>query len=190
MNNKGLTLFEVIISIAISSIVLLMLTQMLTMNVKISNDIEKNKIMFDQATSIADTLKNEIFELETQKVELIDDGDPNTIIILFTHEYDITINPSDGTLERNYDNPVTATLVYNIEEETITFDGRLLHSSNTKILEGTTFEVIRVDEAYCATNPDTAVCKEGIIKMTLVMTYELSNGNRIDTKEYVTTIIV
>lgn len=190
MNNKGLTLFEVIISIAVGSIVLLMLTQMLTMNLKITSKAEKDKILFDEATTIADQLKNDIFELETQKVELIDNGDPNTIEIRFTHEYDIVIDPDTGVLERNYDNPVVGTLIYNISEESLRYNGEMLHNASTKVLLGTTIEVLRIDEDYCSTNPDTKVCKEGILKLSLVLTFELSNGNRIDQKEYVTTIII
>lgn len=190
MNKNGYTLFEVIISIAVASIVLLMLTQMLTMNISITNKIEKEKILFDQTTTISDTIKNNIFELEVHSVREFDDNDDNTIVIHFVHEFDIMIDPDTGVLGPNFDNPVTDVLIYNIEEETLRYNGDLLHNSSAKVLLGSTIELIRVDDEFCAVNPDDQICQEGVVKLTLILTYELANGNRINQKEYVTTIIV
>ncbi len=192
MNNKGFTLIEVIISIAVSSIILVMLTQMLSMNLKLTNTIEKDNILFTQSISISDNIQNGVFELQAQKVELISDDDSATVIHI-THEYDITIDNVSGVLSRNYDNPVVDILIYDKDNQSITYNGVKLHRDTIKIMEGSSITFVPVDANTCTTDPDSELCKEGIIILDLIITYQRDledESTQIDPKQFVSTIII
>lgn len=191
MNNKGYTLFEVVISIAVASLVLTMLTQMLATSVKMEATIERESLLFNQSTSITDTIQNEIFEFQAHNVELVSDTDASTIIRI-THEYDIVINDS-GVLAPDFSNPQEVLLVYDKINETITFDGEMIHSANAKILEGSSITLIALNEEVCTDDPESDLCQEAMIKLDLIITIQrdlLDPETRVQEESFTSTIII
>jgi hypothetical protein len=178
---------------AISSIILLMLTQMLSLNLQITNKIEKDNILFNQSTSITDTIQNNIFTLQAQKIELSDQSTDRRTIILITHEYDIIIDPISGVLGPNYDNPITDILIFDKDEQSITYNGVSLHSSHILIDEASSISILRLDEEACTADPTLTICNEGILKLDLTIIYQRDLEDiqtQIEPKQFVSTIII
>ena len=185
-NEKGFTLFEVIISIAVSSIILVVLTQLLSMTLVTKAEIEYDNKVFNQGINIAEKIRANVFTLQAHSVSIVEGANITTVTI--SHDYDIAVNV-DNVLERNYDNPILQDLVYNVTSESLTYNSEALHSQYTRILPGSSITIIPLNEALCTSDPTNDICSQGIIKLDLYMVYEI-NGNPGDIKHYVFTIIV
>jgi len=188
LNQKGVTLFELLISIIVGSIVISMLMSILAMSVKAKATLDSTNKMLNESYIISETIQHNIFNLGPQQIELIEDSATQTVIHI-THLYDITTD-TNNVIVRDYGapNPITDVLVYDKVTEEITYNGVLLHSNNVNITVGSSIELISIDSATC----DLAVeaCEEGIIKLTLFISIELDNGGIVNPRKFVTTIII
>lgn len=197
LNNKGLSLIEVIISLAISSIVLLMLTQMLSMNLQMKNKIEIDNILYNQSSNITNAIKNDAFDIQAQKIELqvnTDSGDTRQVILI-SHIFDVKIDTVSGEIIRDIlAEPIVHELVYDPDLQQITLDGNLIHSEHIKITDGSTITVIPRDKEVCESAEATEYSCEGVIlKLDLQITYQrdlTSETTLIDPKQFVSTIII
>ncbi len=188
LNQKGVTLIELIISIVVGSIVISMLMSILAMSIKAKTTLDITNLMLNESYVISETIQYNIFDLGPQELELIEDSETQTVIHI-THLYDITTN-NNNIIERDYGspNPIVDELIYDKVNQQITYNGELLHSDNVYITEGSSIELISIDSDSCdlANEP----CEEGIIKLTLFISVELNNGGIINPKEFITTIII
>jgi len=188
LNNKGLTIIEVLISIAVGSVVIMMLMQMLAMNVTARQRFDYLNRMTNESYNISEEIRLNIFNLQPHSIEIITDNSNETIINI-NHEYDITVG-AGNIIIRDYSAAETNVLRYDKINETLAYDGQLLHSANVKVEAGSILSLISIDPTACAADPGLDICKQGILKLDLILTYELSGGNRLDPKQFVTTIIV
>lgn len=199
-NNKGFTLIELIVSIAVASIVLIILMQMLFMSVQAKNYTYINSTLQTEAYLLAEDIRFTAFNHETQYVA-IDKTDPNLVKLILIHRYDIGIT-SGGAIgwedvpeaERNIE------IVFNKNDNTIykSTDGinyTAMHSPNiyfeSAIDQETTFDVESVDAVCDPANPPALEggCEDVVITLTLyISVYE--NGALVDIQEFVTTIII
>jgi len=187
-NQKGVTLIELLISIVVGSIVISMLMSILVMSVKAKASFDSNNKVLNESYIIAEYIQFQAFELGTQEIELIEDSGLRTEIHL-THLYEITTDV-DNVIIRDYGapNPIIDILIYDKVTEQITYNGELIHSSNVFMTVGSSIELISIDDIVCDLSIEP--CEQGIIKLTLNITVQLSGGGFLSPKEFVTTIII
>ena len=201
MNNQtvkidqlGVTLLELLISIVVGSIVISMLMSVLVMSLSAKATFDADNKMLNESYYIAEYIQFQIFELGPQEIEVITDNGTETVIHI-THLYDITTD-EDNVIVRDYSapNPIVHILTYTKGEfGSITYEDELgvvttLHSSNVYITTGSAIELVSIDDTVC----DLAVeaCDQGIIKLTLNIMIELSGGGYLSPQEFITTIII
>lgn len=187
-DQSGLTIIELLISIAIGSVVMVMLMQMLVMNIRTQRLVEFENMVIDQSYLLGERIQANVFNLQPHSIEIVEDS-PTQTIIHITHEYDITVGVGNVII-RDYSNPVTDILTYDKVNQQLTYNGNLLHSSKIKIENGSSVSLIEIDPDTCAIEPSNDICDDGIIRLELIISYEYSEGNRSDTRTFVTTIIV
>ncbi|MEC9484400.1 MAG: prepilin-type N-terminal cleavage/methylation domain-containing protein [Candidatus Izemoplasma sp.] len=185
-NNNGLTLLELLISIVVGSIVITTLLSILTLSVQARSDLEVRDRMKTESYIFVEQIRLNLFELQVQSVELIENSKTQTVID-FTHEYDITLD-ENGVIQRDYSNPVTERLVYDKINQIITYEGVRIHSNNVFFTTGTTLELISIDPGTCDLSVEK--CDEGVLQLTLAITFEFNDGSRVDSQTYVTTLLI
>lgn len=194
-HNAGVTLIELLISIAVGSLVLMMLMQMVVMNITARRVFEYQNKVTEQSLLITDVIRKNLNTLQPQRVDRTETA--TEITITFTHEYDITLNSGTGALERTPNADPPDVLVYNKTNQTLTYNGVLLHSSNLKILSGSTITLDYYQDTVpnpltCSdiTEPKAnSICGDGIVTLTLIIAWEL-NGILQETYTFTTNIIV
>lgn len=195
VRTAGFTIIELMISIAVGSLVLMMLMQMIVMNVTARRIFEYQNFVTEQSLLISDQIHKNLTILQPQRVDRTTPA--GQTVITFTHEFDFTLNTGTGALDRveNLDPPDL--LVYNEANQTLTYNGLLLHSPNVKILPGSTITLNYYEDTD--PNPLTCsdllepnyrfICGDGIVTLNLIIAVEL-NGNLQETFNFVTKIIV
>lgn len=194
--SAGLTLIELLVSIVVGSIVLMMLMQIINMNVTAQRIYEYENLVTDETLLINVQIQGKLDELQPHRVDRVETA--TEITITFTHEYDVVIDPVTGRLDKSTTNAVTETLVYDKVNETLSYDGVLLHSSRLKIQTGSLitldyYEESDPDPATCSDITETGsrlICGDGIVEFQLEVAIEYDSGSRGDTFSYVTRIIV
>ncbi len=192
-NNKGVTIIELLVSIAISALVLSMLTQILFMNLTARNRFDYENRMIHDTYIITEKIRSNFFRLQPHSIEIVEDNANRTVVHII-HEYDLVIG-AGNVIERDESNPVIDIIIYDKVAETITYyfdsspTGQLLHSSSTKITSGSSLTIIDLDPS-CSTIPDQPICSQGILRIELVVAIELPNSNRLDPKTFLSTLIV
>lgn len=188
LDQKGVTLLELIISIVVGSIVISMLMSILVMSLNAKANFDADNAMLNESYFIAEYIQFSIFELGPQEIELIEDSVSQTVIHI-THAYDITTDV-DNVIIRDYGapNPIIDILIYDKINEEITYNGQVIHSSNVAITTGSAIELISIDDTVC--NLAIEPCDQGILKLTLNITIELSGGGWLSPQEFITTIII
>ncbi|AIO18979.1 hypothetical protein KQ51_01102 [Candidatus Izimaplasma bacterium HR1] len=185
LNEKGFTLLELIVSIAVSSIVLSMLIQMLVMSVAARNEIQINSRLQDEAYLIAEQVKWNIFEHQTQSVSITETA--SAITVTFNHDWDITIDPVSYVITYEPSTVPAQTLVFDKDNNQITYDGAVLHGPSVYYDDLTTFTVTPVDSTC---DPTTEACEDVVLTLTLYISVYLENGVLIEVKTFETTIII
>lgn len=185
-NQEGITMVELLVSIAVGSVITIMLIQILMLSVVTRNQLAQDTRLSNESYYIAEAIKYRVFELEPQQVELISDTVDQTIIEI-RHLYDVTTD-IDGVITRDYSNPITDTLIFDKTNGIITYNGEQLNDSNIRILDVSSIELISIEPLVCDLNTDP--CEQGILKLTLTLEIILSNGHALEPQTYITTILI
>lgn len=183
LSENGVTIIELLISIAVGSIVLIMLMQMLVFNLNAQRRIEYDSTLYDQTYFLTEKIRTYAYDLQPHEiVKTIDNG---TIIeIELRHLYDINVN-AGNELYRDYSNPLTDRLTYNIANEEITYyhDStgitETIHASSFKIESGSTLDVVSF-----------GTIDGGSLTLTLTVSVQLPSGSRLSSRQFITTIII
>ncbi len=189
LDEKGVTLLELIISIVVGSIVISMLMSVLVMSLNAKARFDADNAMLNESYYIAEFIQFSVFELGPQQLELKEDSATQTVIHI-THLYDITTD-DDNVIVKDYSapNPIIDILILDKTNEQITYNGEVIHSANVFITTGSKIELIPIDNSVCSFGIDEP-CEQGILKLTLNITIELSGGGFLSPQEFVTTIII
>lgn len=199
MSESGMTLIEMIISIFVATVVISILMQQLVMTVGIKRKFELDNRMSNESYYIAEQIRFNIFNLQPHSIEVMPSAD-DQVVINIVHEYDIETGAYNSII-RNYSNPVTDILIWDMTTEKLTYNGDSFHSSNIKIIgdyldgdgvvvTGSSFTIIPINPDLCLVDPGNDICGQGILKLVLVIQIILDDGSRLDPQEFVTTIIV
>jgi prepilin-type N-terminal cleavage/methylation domain-containing protein len=185
-NKSGFTLIELLVSIAVSSVLIVTLVQVLMLSIAAKQQLEQDMALTDESFFIAQQIKLNVFELEAQELELISDTVTSTVIEI-RHLYDFSTN-DQNIIEPDYSNPVTDTLILDKVNQAITYNGTQLNSANIRVLDVSAIELIPIDTTTC--DFSVGPCDEGIIKLTLTIEVILPNGQPLPAQTFVTTILV
>lgn len=184
--NSGITLVELLVSIVVSSVILIMLMQILTLSIAAQNQLAQDTRLNNESVVISDSIKLRIFELQPQEIELMEDSATQTVIEI-RHLYDVTTD-IDGNITRDYSNPVIDTLVFDKVNGNIYYNGEQINDSNITILSTSTVELVSIDPVVCDLSTDP--CEQGILKLTLDLEISLTNGHPLAPQRFVTTILI
>lgn len=185
-NNKGFTLIELIVSIAVASIILTMLIQMLVMSVEARNMTYLNSRLETEAHLLAEEIRWNIFNHQTQYTEIETDGTSGDITITFIYLEKPVVGVG-GTISYEPSGVPDDVLLFDVSENAIFYNGVKMHSSNVYFDSSTTFEITPIDP-LC--NPTTAGgCKDVVLTLNLFISIYV-NGVLVDIEEFETTIII
>ena len=193
LNQKGVTLLELLISIVVGSMVISMLMSVLVMTITAKANFDADNKMLNESYYIAEYIQFHVFELGPQEIELITDDGTETIIHV-SHLYDITTNDDNAIFKDYLVTPIVHIITYTKGEfGTITYEDEngvvtVLHSSNVHITTGSALELVSIDAATC--DLAAVACDQGIIKLTLNIMIELTGGGYLSPQEFITTIII
>lgn len=185
-NTFGVTMVELLVTIAVGSVITIMLIQILMLTVVTRNQLAQDTALSNESYLIAESIKYRVFELEPQQIELISDTVDQTVIEI-RHLYDVTTD-IDGVITRDYSNPVIDILVFDKINGIITYNGIQLNDNNIRILNTSSIELISIEPLVCDLNTDP--CEQGILKLTLTLEIVLSNGHTLEPQTYITTILI
>lgn len=184
-NNKGVTIFELLVSLAVGSIIILALMSLLTMAIKAKSRLDYDTKLENNSYRISQTIQTNTFNLGVQDIELVTNT-ANYVEINFKHLRDIVV--VDGVLsDPDLVSPTIDTLIWNGSTGQLTYNGVALHDSDVQVATGSNLEVISYDNScdFGVTTP----CAEGMIKLTLVLTMNF-NSETVESRTYITTIII
>lgn len=193
-SQDGFTIFEMLVTIIVGTIVITMLMQMLVMTLDARRQFETETKMVNESYYISEQIRQNIFLLQPHSITLIEDSSTQTVIHI-VHEYDITTD-DQNVLQRDTNNPITDVLTFDKENNEIRYqrgaDGidQVLHSSNIKILSSN--DTVRFGGSSITIDPLSAVdgYAKGILVISIEITIEFENGTQLPTQLFVSTIIV
>lgn len=193
-SQDGFTIFEMLVTIIVGTIVITMLMQMLVMTLDARRQFETETKMVNESYYIAEQIRQNIFLLQPHSITLIEDSSSQTVIHI-VHEYDITTD-AQNVLQRDTSNPITDILTFDKDNNEIRYqrgaDGvdQVLHSSNIKILSPN--DTVRFGGSSITIDSLTAVdgYAKGILVISIEITIEFENGTQLPTQLFVSTIIV
>jgi prepilin-type N-terminal cleavage/methylation domain-containing protein len=184
-NSSGLTLLELMVAIAIGSIVLMIITQMVVINVGTQKEYEYENYVTSEALSINDTIHKNLTNLQPHHV-LVEENAGVSTTVTFSHQYDIIVDTTQDppALVQTDAYATQDLLVYDVDQQTLSYNGEVINSPNIKILPGTSFTVEYFDDVnydpqtctdYNASEADQ-ICGDGILVITLVVAVEFDGG--------------
>jgi prepilin-type N-terminal cleavage/methylation domain-containing protein len=184
-NEKGFTLVEMLATIVVSSILTMILMQLLMLTVRAEVELETENKLLTESYIVSEKIRDKIFTLEPQEVELISDTSSETIIEV-RHLYDYTTN-ANNEIVPDTSNPVTDTIYLDKINGNIYYNGVQLNSNSTRLGSNTSVSLVALDSTC-----DFALnaCDQGMIELTLEIIIILPNGDTLSPKTYVTTILV
>lgn len=185
MNNKGFTLVELLATIIVTSILTMILMQMLIITVSARVDLETKNRYQNESYIIVEQIRDQIFDLEPQKVELISDTNEQTIIEI-SHLNDYTTNASDQIIE--LPNLIVKRLVLDKANGNIYFDGEQINKTSVSLGENSSLTLISIDSTCDFSN--ALPCEEGMLEITLEIEIILSDNSTLSPRTYVSTILI
>ena len=207
-NNRGLTVIELLVATVVSSILLIMLMQLLLINTRTQNVTEYENFLTDEALFITEQIQTELLQFEPHGYVLDDTSDPNLVTITFYHEYNVIFdNSTPGKVFIDLDQVNdTMVLEYDISAETISLDGVVLHSSTIKVLSTSSIvdtyfsnngnngsHCVYMVDAGCTDHDndwDNRIIGDGVLRFNLEIAVEYGNGTRGDTFTFTTQLII
>lgn len=185
-NNKGFTLIELIVSIAVASIILTMLIQMLVMSIQARNMTYINSRLETEAYLLVEDVRWNVFDHKTQYVQVETNGTTGDISLTFIYLEKPVIGPG-GAITYEPSGVPNDILLFDVSENAIYYNGVPMHSSNVYFDSSTTFDVTPIDPTCDPSLP--AGCQDVVITLTLfISVYE--NGVLVDVKQFETTMII
>jgi len=204
-NNHGVTLFELLISISVGSVVIVMLLSIMTGVMTTRNHIEYDNKLLDESYFISEFIQAKVFDLGVRSVEDIGTDIEGKQILKLSHEYELA-QDEDGRIYRDYSNRRSDILLYDEATESIYYgpdeegvwDSEThsfinpvefrLNASNIRVIEGSIIEHVCFEQAQFEN--EEWRCYSAIITINITLTMTLESGSTIyHPKAFQTTII-
>ena len=193
--SAGLTIIELLISMAVGSLVLMMLMQMVVMNVAAKRKYEYENYVTNQSLFITDYVRRNLNDLQPHHVLRTETG--TTVTITFSHQYDIIYDSAIDGLRQSNAGATSDLLVYDSVAQTLSYDGTLMHAQRIRVLPGTTMTITYFNDTYdpvtCSDYNATRaeqICGDGIVELVLVLAVEFDSGELGEEYTFTTHIII
>ncbi len=204
IDNKGVTLLELTISILISSILISMLLSLLAMALNTKANVDVQNRMLSESSIIVETIRENIIRMEPQKITI--EETTNSTIITIYHTTDIEYVGGEWAEKELVGNEVTkheiefvkvsgddtesGAIYYNVYTD-IANDVKTrtrLSSDNIFIDPSSSMiDLIGIEPESCGTGTQ---CNSGIIKLNFFMRIRMDNGSLLTGREIISSIIV
>jgi hypothetical protein len=189
-DQKGVTLFELIVSVLVGSIVLVTLTSTLAMITSANAQMQIDSKMENESYLMAETLKHNLLTQLDKTFTVVKDDDEAFILWV---DYCEIVGGQTKTCTWTDPNdafePHILMLDYTAGPDgtaMLTFDGEAMHGDNMHLLGDTSIEFVynRPEETYMNT-----AYQYGMITIHMHMQIALSDGSLLEPKLYTTQII-
>lgn len=191
----GFSIFEMLVTIIIGTLIITMLMQMLVMTLEARRHFETETTMVNESYYISEQIRQNIFLLQPHSIELISDTASATVIHI-VHEYDITTGALN-VLVRDTSNPITDVLTFDKDNNEIRYlrgatgVEQTLHSSNISILPDSSPD-IQFGGTSVSIIPLTPVdgYPRGILELRVEIAIQFESGGLLPSQLFISTIIV
>lgn len=182
---SGFTLIEMLTTIVVTSILTIILMQILMLTFKANVDLQTRSRYQYESYIMSETVRDLIFELKPQELELISDTDDQTLIEI-RHIYGYTTNENDEIVEDP--EPVTDVLRLDKVNGNLYYNNVLINDNNVQLGPNTSINLISIDPSFC--DLDFRECDEGVLELSLELIVVLPGGDTLTPQLFVTRILI
>lgn len=194
-SQNGYTLFEMLVTIIIGTLIITMLMQMLVMTLDARRQFQTETTMVNESYYISEQIRQNIFLLQPHSITLIEDS-VNQTVIHIVHEYDITTD-AQNVLIRDTSSPITDVLTFDKNTNEIRYlrgstgVEQTLHSSNISVLPSASLDS-RFGGTSISVLPLSPIdgYDRGILELRLEIAIQFESGGLLPSQLFVSTIIV
>ena len=184
-NKSGFTIIEMLTTIVVTSMLTIILMQILMLTLKANVDLETRNRYQYESYLMSEKIRDNIFELKAQELELIIDDADETIIEI-RHLYGYTTNEDNEIVEDP--DPVTDILRFDKLEGNLYYNNELVNDASVSLGPNTSIDLISIDPSDC--NLDNMACDEGVLELTLEIIVVLPDGDTLAPQIFVTRILI
>ncbi len=182
---SGFTIIEMLTVVVVTSMLTVILIQILMLTLKANIDLETRSRYQYESYIMSETIRDLIFELKPQEVELISDTSSETIIEI-RHIYGFTTNDENEIVEDP--EPVTDILRLDKNEGNLYYNSVLINDASVVLGPNSQINLISIDSTTC--DLSTSECDEGILELTLEIIVSLPDGGTLSPQVFVTRILI
>lgn len=182
---SGFTIIEMLTTIVVTSMLTIILMQILMLTLKANVDLETRNRYQYESYLMAEKIRDSIFELKAQELELIVD-DANETIIEIRHLYGYTTNEDNEIVEDP--DPVTDILRLDKINGNLYYNNSLVNDATVSLGPNSAINLISIDPTYC----DLSVmeCDEGVLELVLEIIVTLPDGDTLAPQIFTTRILI
>lgn len=200
LNSKGVTLIELTVSILIASMLIAMLMSLLTMALNAKAGMDVRNRMSDESFVISEVIRNNMLELGTQEIEVMEQDPEGLTVIEIRHLVDFVLNELEEIVA-DTSNAQTDLLMLNLSDAIITHNGidvdpwsiyyndERLNTQNITILTNSEINLLSVSPVACGYSG--VACEDAVLRLNLILLITMPNGVALteSSKPFITTII-
>ncbi|MFW6319914.1 MAG: prepilin-type N-terminal cleavage/methylation domain-containing protein [Bacillota bacterium] len=204
-NDKGLTLFELLISISVGSIIIMVLMSILTTTLVAKNEVDYNNRLNDEMYYTTEFLNTRFNQLGYRSIEdITPDGVTDQFAYIITEEFEYEINNNVTEINWIQDQYVlhldlnTGALYYgplsDFDQPNLTFtnpNSHRLTDPNITITDASSINYVCLGTfELSGDNYDLlhATCANAYIELNFELTYTLTGGEALDPRTLYTTL--
>jgi len=182
---SGFTLIEMLVTVVVSSVLVIILMQIMMLTLKANVDLETRSRYQYESYIMSESIRDFIFDLKPQEVELITDNSSETIIEI-RHLYGYTTNDQNQIVE----DPTLITDILRLDKEfgNLYYNGTLVNDNSVSLGPNSEIKWISIDPTVC--NLTVSECDEGILELTLEIIVSLPDGGTLTPQVFVTRILI
>ena len=185
IRQSGFTIIEMLTTIVVTSMLTIILMQILMLTLKANIDLETRNRYQYESYLMSEQIRDNIFELAPQELELISD-DANQTIIEIRHLYGYTTNEDNEIVPDP--NPITDILRLDKVEGNLYYNNVLVNDASVQLGENSAITLISIDPTEC--DLSVSECDEGVLELTLEIIVVLPDGDTLAPQVFVTRILI
>lgn len=182
---SGFTIIEMLTTIVVTSILTIILMQILMLTIKANVDLQTRSRYQYESYIMSESIRDLIFDLKAQELELIRD-DSNETIIEIRHLYGYTTNEDDEIVQDP--DPIVHILRLDKVSGNLYYNSTLINDENVQLGANSSIDLISIDTTVCDLNLNE--CSEGVLELTLEMIVILPGGGTLTPQVFVTRILI
>lgn len=181
----GFTIIEMLTTIVVTSMLTIILMQVLMLTIKANIDLETRNRYQYESYIMSETIRDNIFDLKPQELELILDDSEETIIHI-RHLYGYTTNEDNEIVEDP--DPITDILRLDKLNGNLYYNNELINDDSVQLGSNSSISLISINPTYC--DLDLRECDEGVLELSLEIIVMLPDGDMLAPQMFVTRILI